>query len=200
MTIYQITAKVLYAGVTEMRNIHHYEFPGYTPSTTEMQEAVDALDAVYKTELKPAFPNELVMYGYDVRRVDIGDQPTVEYNATAGDWVGDSAVDPLPPQICGLVTWKAVTAFPRTTRSYIFPFTENANSNQGKPESATVTRMEDFGLDIRTLPITGQSDAVKLAVKYGGTPRVVTDSNVVTNVTVSNSYKTQRRRGFGVGV
>lgn len=200
MTIYQFVAKATFAGVMEMRNVHHYEFPSYDPDNTEKQEAIDALDAVYKTELKPAFPNDIVMYGYDVRRVDIGNQPTIEFNATAGDWVGDSAVDPLPPQICGLVTWKALTAFPRTTRSFLFPFTENASSNLGKPESATVTRMEDFGLDIRTLAITGQTDAIKVAVEYGGTPRAVVDSNAVTSVTVSNEFKTQRRRGYGVGV
>lgn len=200
MTIFQITAKFVHLGVIQMRNVHHFEFPGYTPSTTELQEAVDAVDASYKTNLKPAMPNDTQSYGYDVRRVDIGDQPSIEYNATAGDWVGDSAVDCLPPQCAGLVTWKALTAFPRTCRSYLPPFTENANNASGKPESATITRMEDFGLDLVTLAITGQTDANKVSVKYGGSPRAVIDSNPTDTVTVSDFFQTQRRRTFGVGI
>lgn len=184
----------------EMRNIHHFEFPGYTPSTTELQEAVDAVDAAYKSNLQNAFVNDNVIYGYDVRRVDIGDQPTAEYNATAGDWVGSSAVDPLPPTVCGLVTWKAATAFPRTCRSYLFPVSTASNSNLGQPGSAFDTSMTSFGQDLLTLAITGQTDAVKVAVSYGGTPRAVVDSNAVTNVTTSNKWQTQRRRNYGVGV
>lgn len=153
----------------EMRNIHHYEFPGYTPSTTELQEAVDAVDTAYKSNLQAQLVNDVQVYGYDVRRVDIGDQPTAEYNATAGDWVGSSAVDPLPPQLCAMVTWKAFSAYPRSTRSYLFPFNEGSSDGLGQVASGTFDLIDDFALDMITLSITGQTDASKVAVQYGAT-------------------------------
>lgn len=200
MTVYQIVCKARFGTATELRNIHHYEFFGYTPDTAELQEAVDAIDTNYKSNLQSDFVNDISFYGYDVRRVDVGDLPTVEFTATAGTWSGTNVNDPLPTQVSALVTWKAPTTFPRTTRSYLFPMGEIANDSSGNIAAAQITRNAAFGDDMRTLSITGQIDADKVAVQYGGTPRAVTAHNDVLSVVAAPIWATQRRRRPGVGI
>jgi len=82
----------------------------------------------------------------------------------------------------------------------MFPFPEGVNDSTGKVLPALVTALEDWGDDMLTLAISGDVDADKQAVRFGGDPRVVTDANDVTSVTVSNVWGTQRRRRLGVGV
>ena len=200
MSIYQFTAKVTYQSNTQMRNIHYYEFFNYVPTTSQVQEAVDAISEAYRTNLQGDFPNDLSFDGLDVRRVDIGDQPTIPYTPTGGAWVGTSGVDPLPSQVSAVVSFRGLTAFPRNARTFMFPFPEGVNDSTGKVLPALVTALEDWGDDMLSLSITGDVDADKQAVRFGGDPRVVTDANDVTSVTVSNVWGTQRRRRLGVGV
>lgn len=199
MSIYQITAKGSYLTADQLRNVHHYEFFGYVPTPTELQEAVDAIDTAYKTHLRANFTLAVAMLAYDVRRVDVGDLPTVEFVATAGIWLGTLTGDSLPPQVSGLVTWKAQTPFPRSTRSYLWPMGEGVNDADGEPSPGALSDMADFADDMFSLVITAQIDADKQAVKYGGDPRLVVDSNDVDVKSIANLWATQRRRRRGVG-
>lgn len=200
MSIYQIVVKGDLNDDSQLRNVHHYDFPSYVPNTTEIQEAVDAIDGYYKTRLQAIFSDNVDFEAYDVRRVDLANLPAVQFVATAGSWSGSSAIDQMPAQVSALVTFKAQTVFPRTSRAYLFPFTENVSTNDGRILSSTLTSMLNWGLDMLTLPITGQTDAVKVAVKYTGTPPVVTSSNAISTVSTHNNWATQRRRRPGVGI
>lgn len=200
MSIYQIVAKGSFDNATQLRNIHHYEFNGYVPTQTQLQEAVDALDAAYKVELIAYFVNEVQMVSFDVRRVDIGNLPTIEFAATAGEWVGTSAVDPMPAQVSGLVTFKSPTVYPRSSRAYIWPFSEGNNTSSGQISTNAQTAMEDWADAVISLTITGGADADKVAVQYGGTPRAVVDSNILLSSFVNPIWATQRRRRLGVGI
>jgi hypothetical protein len=200
MSIYQIVVKVIYDQVTEMRNVHHYEFPSYVPSLAELQEAVDGVDGSYKANLITGFVNEVDFYAYDVRRVDVADLPAVEMIATAGGWQGTSVIDPLPSQICALVTFKAPTTFPRTTRTYLFPMSEGNNDNSGTLNGALLGLLGTWADSLYTLIIVGNTNARKVAVKYGGSPRVVIASNELITRKVSGLWATQRRRRLGVGI
>lgn len=200
MSIYQITVKARWGTAVELRNIHHYEFFGYVPDATQLQEFVDGVDSVYKTDVLAYYPNEITVYGYDVRRVDIGDLPTVEFLATAGSWTGSSGATPLPTQNAALTTFKAPTTFPRTTRTYHFPFSEAALDTTGELETVVQTGLNTWGNNMLEISITGGLNADKVAVSYGGDPRAVTDDNEVETVSTSKVYATQRRRRKGVGI
>lgn len=199
MSIYQIVAKGDLDDVDQLRNIHHYEFPGYVPVTTELQEAVDALDAAYKTNLQARFVTGVNMEAYDVRRVDVGSLPAQQFVPTAGSWAGTNANVYLPPQVAAMLTFKAPTAFPRTSRCYLWVMGNDTNGSEGIISSSTLVSCLNFGNAIFTLAITAQPDAQKVSVKYSGIPRVVSASNVLTTVGIDNSWKTQRRRRRGVG-
>lgn len=199
MSIFQIVQKGDFKDLDQLRNVHHYEFPGYVPVTTELQEAVDALDAAYKSNLQATFSDTVDFEKYGVRRVDIGGLPEADFVATAGSWSGTDGLAPLPTQVSALVSFKAPTVFPRGSRMYLYPFTEGANNTNGLIDSIKLTAMLAAGSAMLTLVITAQPDATKMAVKYSGTPRAVTASNLLTTVFVNSNWATQRRRRRGVG-
>jgi hypothetical protein len=99
-----------------------------------------------------------------------------------------------------LVTWKAPTAFPRSTRTYLFPFVVATGSPGGAINLPQQTAAGVFQLALEQLAITAQPDAQKVAVQYGGVPRVVTASNIVFASPITNIFATQRSRRYGVGI
>lgn len=200
MSIYQIVVKAVANDNDELRNIHHYEFGAYVPDASQLQELVDGIDTAYKSNLQSDYADAVDFYAYDARRVDVGNLPVIELLATAGGWSGTATGDPLPSQCAAMVTWKAPTVFPRSTRSYMFPFAVASCNAIGRVQAAIVGHMVDFAADMIEHAVTGATDPCKVAVKYGGTPRAVIEENdVVTNV-VRNVYRTQRRRTPGVGI
>lgn len=199
MSIYQVVVKGLLLGSEQLRNIHHYEFPGYVPGLAARQSFVDEFDGNLKTRLQTHLSDQVDILSYGLRRVDIADQPEEERTPTAGTWSGTGSSDLLPTQVSALITWKAFTAYPRTTRTYVFPMGENASNADGLIASTVVTALQGYGGDILTITIPGQDDAVKVAVKYTAVPRIILSSNTVETVSVAESWATQRRRRRGVG-
>jgi hypothetical protein len=200
MSIYQIVAKATSNDETELRNIHHYQFSSYVPDTSQLQEAVDAIDTAYKDNLVAYFSDTVEMYGYDVRRVDEGNLPTLSFVPTAGVWSGTNSTSPIPPQVAAMVTWKANEAFPRTTRAYMFPFGVSHVTGTGRVSANAKSALEDFATDMLQLSITAGVDADKQAVTYGGSPRITVEDNDVNFILVRNVYRTQRRRTVNVGI
>lgn len=200
MSIYQIVTRAVLDSVDQYRNVLHYEFPGYVPQAADLQAAVDAIDTTYKNRLQALFPLTLSFQGYDVRRVDTPDEPTQFVSPTGGGWAGSDTAQTLPPQTSLLVTFKAPTTFPRTARSYLFPLTEEWNASNGRVVAGALANALSWGTELLALAIPLQPDAVKVTVRYGGDPRVVTASNVLTTVRVASRWATQRSRRPGEGI
>jgi len=200
MSIFQIVVKAQFNDSDEYRNVHHYDFAFYIPNATELQEAVDALDAAYKTHLQAIYPLDVRVYAYDVRQVDVPSLPIVEFIPTAGAWEGVNTNEALPTQCAALSTFKAQTVFPRTTRTYHFPFSEAANVTGGLLSSNALFLLDLWQDEVLELPITGQLDANKTAVKYDGNPRIVVADNEVVQASAAVRFATQRRRKIGVGI
>ena len=200
MSIFQVAVKGSLGTGIQLRNIHHYEFFGYTPDATILQEFVDNLDAAYKTNLQALFANEVTVRAYDVRRVDVGNLPAVEFVPTAGAWSGTETANNYPAQVSVLVTFKAPTAYPRTTRTYLFPMSVDQATINGDPAAGTITACNAWADAMFTIDVTGAIDPDKVAVKYGGDPRVVIDSNDVLTRIVNPVYSTLRSRKPGVGI
>jgi len=199
MSIYQVVVKGTWRATNQLRNILHYEFPGYIPNSTELQDFVDNLDDDYKDYLRIHFSEEVAFSRYGLRRVDIAEQPEAELVPTAGTWSGTAASNELPGQLSAMFTVKAFTAYPRSTRTFLFPFTTGAVNTDGLLDSAVVTAIVGFANDHITVAVTGQSSSQRVAVEYGGDPRAVVDYNVVETVVVPTAFRTQRRRRRGVG-
>jgi len=200
MSIYQLVVKANYGGVTQLRNIHHYEFPSYVPTETELEEAVQALADAYEELFQAAHTSIVTYNAIEARRVDIGDQPSSEIIPAGWPFAGTASGSPLPPQVAQLIVWKATTAFPRSTRTYMFPYAVTAVAAGGAVTTTWMTAAATFQLALEQLAVTAQPDAQKVAVQYGGDPRVVTASNLVSAAPLTNIWATQRSRRTGVGI
>lgn len=199
MSIYQVVVKGLLQSSGALRNITHYTFPDYDPDSTEKQAFVDEFDSKFKNRLRAHFHPNVQVASYGLRRVDTGNLPEEQIVPTAGAWVGTSAGNQLPEMNCVMVTWKAAAAFPRSQRSYLFPMSVGAVTADGGVLAAVLTNANLWGTDARTIVVTGAASALKVAVQYSGTPRVVTSFNVVTSSATAGRWRTQRARRLGVG-
>lgn len=199
MSIFQFVVKGRDAEGNELRNIHHYDFANYVPDTAQLQSAVDDFDGKYKTNLQGLLHEDIEIYAYDVRRVDTGNLPSNEFVPTAGAWNGTGGTNRMPNQTSALVTFRAQSAFPRTTRTYLFPFTENSNNALGRVDASTISTLQTWANSILSVDVTGGTNGDKVAVEYGGDPRIVVDDNEIETVSTTNIWATQRRRKPGVG-
>jgi len=199
MPIYQIVVRGLLQGSGALRNIHHYLYDGDPLTQTEMQAVINVVDQDYKDNLQSFFSPEVLMGTYGIRRVDLGDQPEAVLQATAGTWVGTSTLDQMPEQLAAIVTFRAFSAYPRTTRSYMFPSTEYNNTVTGGILSGALTALTAWANDMAVLTVAAVGDLQKVAVRFGGTPRAVEAYNIVTSFAVAGRWRSQRRRRLGVG-
>lgn len=200
MSIYQIVIKGQASGLAQLRNVHHYEFPSYVPTAEELAEAVQGIADAYEEILRGMHPGTVVFNSVDARRVDIGDQPTSEIVPDGWPFAGSAAGAQQPPQVAAMASWKAQTDYPRSCRTYLFPAAVTVGDTNGRIASVWVTAIGTFQLALEEVPVAGQVDAQKVAVQYGGDPRVVTASNLVSSTTVTNVFATQRSRRYGVGI
>lgn len=183
-----------------MRNVHHYEFAGYVPTGPELEEFVQGLADRFEEFIRPLLAASISLESFEVRRVDIGDQPGQEVIPDGWPIVGTAGNLLLPPQVSALVTWKAPTAYPRSTRTYMFPFTTTNLSAGGTIVLGARTALDNWALVMEQVEVTGQPDAQKVAVQYAGDPRVVVASNLVFAQPTGSVWATQRSRRFGVGI
>lgn len=200
MSIYQIVTKARDTSQNEYRNVQHFEFPGYVPSNTEIQDAIDDLDTSYKANLQTLIRVNVEFYEYDVRRVDVGNLPAIPFQPTAGGWFGTNNANLLPRQVAPLISFKSLTAYPRNARTYLFGFTEDSSAAGGTLEPTSKAAIEQYAFDSGSLNVNGNTNALRQAVQYGGTPRVVVANNEVTSFIVRDDFATQRRRVRGVGI
>lgn len=200
MAIYQIAVRARMTDTTELRNVVHYEKADGPADLATIQEAVDKLDSLYKTHLRPLFHASLTLYAYDVRRVDVGDLPTFNIIPTAGTWVGANGADSMPFQVSALVTWKANAPYPRSTRTYMFPFGEGYNAPGGKILNTAIGALNTFAVNAKELDLATSTDWDKVAVRYAGDPRVVVEWNEVETHLVTDVWATQRSRRPGYGI
>lgn len=199
MAIYRVRHVSIFNLVSEYMNIHHYDFPDYLPTATELQEFVDGFDAAHKANLRAHYHTNVAVQPVGVRRVDLAEQPEQFFTPTAGLWSGQASGEPIPPWLGVLTVWKGLTTFPRTSRAFGMPVTETANQHPGTPTPTIQAAYTTYGNELLSIDITGQEAALKVAAEYQeGTSQIGT-VNPLTIVTVRPFWGTQRRRRPGVG-
>jgi len=199
MTIYLVKVKCVYGSADTFINTHHYEFPFATPSVGDLQSLVNLIDGAYKTRLQARYSPLASLGNYEVRRVDLPNLPSLPFSATAGSWVGTAAGNSLKPDNAALTIFKAIAPFPRSSRTYHFPMTVAANTADGTVIAGVITNCQEWADDLLTLPNISGNAVEKVAVKYTGTPRSVTDENDLEFSTTSNIWYKQTSRRYGKG-
>jgi hypothetical protein len=173
-------------------------FGGGDATIANAQDIVDEVADAWVDELKPSLVDDWNLYGFDVYDKEVAGFPAVALTPTGGTIVGDSAADPLPTQIAGLVKFTAPVAPPNRNRKYLCGFHES--STTAGLFTATVTgHMQDWAdrlLDIAAATSLGITLEV-VALALDGT---VVGGNPLEAASVSNNPATQRRRRLGVGI
>jgi len=200
MSIYRITVKALHTAGGAQYNIHHYEFPGFVPTTGEAEEACQALADVYEEVLMGQFADQVTFEEIEYRRVDVADLPTAVYVPTGWPRAGGGTGVSLPSQVAAVLRWVGNTTFPRSARTYLPSFVAGTLATNGQLTGAVQAVMNTAALAMEQLEITGQPDAQKVAVQYGGAPTAVIASNLVSQRPVEGTWGIQRRRRRGTGI
>jgi len=188
------------SGTGSIINVLHYEFDGYTPGLSELEEATDALVAAYVSNLQTALSTLVAIFGVKWRQVDVPNLPEILIPPSGGQVNGSNANDPLPAQVALLVTARAPTAYPRTARTYLGGFCEDNNANNGRPLAVLRDSAAEWLVDASVLEITGAANAQRVTVEYGGAPRVVVAWNTLLTGNVATVWSTLRSRKPGVGI
>lgn len=200
MSIYRITIKARHSTSGAMYNIHHYEFPGYVPEQTEAEEMLQGLVDIMEEEWLTYVSDDVVFSEVEYRRVDIGDQPTAVFVPAGWPINGSDVNNCLPHQVAAVMRWVGDTEYPRSARAYLPVFGADALSAAGLISLTVQTALNGAAPLYEEIPVTGQVDAQKVAVQYGGDPRVVTAANIVSARNVDPSWGIQRRRRAGRGI
>lgn len=199
MSIYRVTVKAEWDGSDDQFNVHHYEFPNYVPDDTELQEFVDNLGDLHETYVVPYCTSVITYNSIEVRRVDVGNLPSAELIPDNFPIAGTATGVSMPPQVAVMLRFSAPQAYPRSGRVYLPVMAASQLGSTGRTVAGLIAIMDTFGQALEEIAVTGQVDAQKVAVTYGGTPRVVTASNVLFQAPTRNIFQTQRRRTPGVG-
>jgi len=200
MSIYRVTMKASHSVGGAQYNIHHYEFPGYVPTTPELEEFAQGFADIIEENMLGMFAPAVTFQEIELRRVDLGDQPTSDFQPSGWPLAGTGTGSSLPVQVAAVLRWTAPTEFPRSGRTYLPTFTTSSLfSTGGLTGAATIVLDAVAGL-LEEIEVTGQVDAQKVAVHYGGDPLAVVASNVLFQRATSSQWGIQRRRRQGVGI
>lgn len=196
MAEYMLTAKQVWQN-QEMRNVFYYATQDET--TAGLQAIVDGLRAAWATNLQSVMHQNWSLYAFDVRKVDVAGQPTVQYSMTSGVLLGGAAGDPLPAQIALLVSFTALTSKPNKARTYLAGLTETSLGS-GLWTSGAITGAQNWA-DATFDPTSGTITGVaRLTVEWAADHSYVLGGNILTARQVGNIPATQRRRRIGVGI
>lgn len=200
MPIYQVVVRQTFLG-QQLRNVYYYETTDEldTPQKAEVAEEIaTAYDTLLGLE---GLSDEWSSQGIDIRRVDVADLPTAQFDYLGGDLVGvHTANQALPAQVAILLRGTADTTFPRNTRIYHGGL--HAGMMQQSTGLFTTDIVNDFDLFILQMDnhvITGDSLS-RVAVHWDSTNNIVDDWNLVSNYSVAFNPVIQRRRRIGSGI
>jgi len=109
---------------------------------------------------------------------------------------GGQSGDQLPPQVCGLISWRT-GMIGRNQRGRIYvPAPAESLNDAGQVAVGLQDAYADFATAMLTQPdATGLVDAFNLCILH----RADLTSDDVTGFVIRNDFKTQRRRVVGVG-
>lgn len=200
MPIYQVVVRQTFL-VQQLRNVYYYETVAEldTPQKAELGEEIATN---YATLLgAEGLSDEWSAQGIDIRRVDVPDLPTAQYDFLGGDLVGiHTANNVLPAQVAILLSGSADSTFPRNCRTYHGGLHAGMVSRDGGLFIPDVVNMFDlFLLGMDNHVISGENPT-RVAVHWDRTNNVVDDWNLVSNYSVSNNPVIQRRRRRGIGI
>ena len=200
MSIYRFTVIATHSQSGAQYTTHHYEFPGYVPTEVELEECLQGLADIFDEIILPFNAQQVTYNEIEHRRVDVPDLPSGTFIPDGWPVNGTEATNSLPHQVAAVLRWNAPEEYPRSGRIYLPSFGVGQCAAGGFLNGTTRTVLDGVAAAMEEIPVTGQVDAQRVAVKYGGTPRAVIASNVLFWRPTSATWGIQRRRRPGTGI
>lgn len=178
-------------------NVRHFRVSAVSATTPADSAIADAFSNRYGPVLRPLMSTSAEFRGAGQRLVSTIPKP-VETYSVAGAGPGTVAADPLPKQVCGLLTLRTAFAGRRYRGRIYVPFpAESDNDFTTRPIATYVTRLQTLGGQF-TGSFTITQGANTMTVASVVFSRQLGEWSVVTGYTARSSWATQRRRGdFG---
>lgn len=200
MGTYQVTWKQQILA-QEVRNTFYYTTDVGEPTDAEWQDVADEIRADFVAEYAPFTSDQWNFYAIEVRRVDLAGLLSKEFFPTSGTLVGSVTSDPLPTQICLLISNKGSTTKPNRARSYL----AGALDSQVDNGLWTATRQGqgEALIDLQSnLNVAGTNPLSRVAAQWNSSHTQVIATNDLSGAVSKASQvpATQRRRRIGVGI
>lgn len=198
--VFELVTFVRTAEGQNQSNRTHWQVQQIAGVSITIPEAVSKFSDDFSTLLIPLIPTTHTYLGAKMRRL-VGQAAgkTQFVSSITGQGVGTQIGDPLPSQVCGLISRRASGAPPRHRgRFYVPSTTEVYNSSNGDPTAAYLTDLADLNLYLRSdvTQVVGANSATfrpKL-VQFNAQGQVV-DYWTVDSCLSRSRWATQRRRG-----
>lgn len=200
MGTYLVTWKQTLLG-QEIRNTFYYVTTVGEPSDSEWQDVVDEIRTDLVAASDTRWSDQWLWYGIDRRRVDTAGLLTFSEVPTLGDFPGTDLVEPVPTQVCLLISNKGVTTKPNRARSYLGGFVNDVMTDS-LWQSGIRIAMETL-IDLQSdLNGAGTNPLQRVAAQWNTSHTVVLVTNDISGAASVASVvpATQRRRRIGVGI
>lgn len=180
----------------EIRNTFHYG--GGDATQTNAQGIGDYIRSLYATHLAGYLSTSWRLHGFSCKELDIVSNPTIDYTFTAGVLDGTAADDPMPTQVCKLVSWLAYTARPNRGRTYLGGFCETGLTGGKFTQVGLLNGVDSWATDMLNITATYPGAAMVIA-RTSKPAGILVGSNLIDTYRNPGNPAIQRRRRVGQG-
>jgi hypothetical protein len=197
VAIFQVVIKQRWLG-QEVRNVLYYDTDLSALTAAQRLQLADGIRAMYVTFATSRLVNDWSLYAFDIRRVDVPGEPTLEVFPTAGTFVGPVAVESLPTQVALLMHGFSQTSRPNRIRQYIGGLGEGSMGD-GIWLPGAVSGANTLGSSLLAPTVTGSSRFDRVAAGWNPSRTQVVAFNKILLIGTTEIPATQRRRRIGRG-
>jgi hypothetical protein len=191
MGIFQVVPKQSWLG-QETRNVLYYSAPDNLTPTQKLTLCTNIAD-VWDEHIRGFLVDDWSMYAFDVRRVDIAAQPTLEFVPAGFPMIGGAVTDSVATQVALLATYSAATPRPNRGRSYLCGLNEGEITNS-LWNFDTIVFFNEFVTALRNPEYASGQNAAQHIARWNASNTAISLSNPVSGGQCSNLPATQRSR------
>jgi len=175
-------------------NVRHYRVFSINAGVPTDFDVAVRMDAIFAPVFKALQSQGSSYYGTSAQVIGPIKRPPESTTSSTGP--GDEVSDPLPPQVCGLISLRTALAGPKNRGRLFIPFPPETDSGTGaRPDIdylANANALLSELLLTQTLINSGRSVTITPVLYH----RELGTTDPLTSGLVRNNWATQRRRSF----
>jgi hypothetical protein len=181
-------------------NVRYFQVATVTGGTMTETQFITALGANFATVMKAAMTNNAEYIGSDVQNITGAKPYPIQVASLSGAGFGAAGANPLPTQVCGVLSLKtALTGRGYRGRSYIpFPDFSAVNTGSQLPTGAYETLVGNIGNVVTgALAVVngGVTVTVQWMLRHSKPVAIAGTYTPIVGYVTPDAFGTQRRRG-----